>query len=790
MSDKNLNIKVTADSKPAQSGLQKITESVNKLGKNQTIRSVNTLGGALKGVAGTFGLVVSAAKVAVSKVKEYAETAQVQIKAERQLESAAKNNPYLSKSNVAQLKEYASELQSISTVGDEELLPLMAQLAAAGRNQNEIQNIMSAALDVSASGAMSLESAVRNLNKTYSGLSGELGETIPELKTLTTEQLKNGDAVQLVKDKYKGMSEESANATGGIQQMKNSLGDFKEIMGAPFAEAANSFGRSVSQAIDKINTKLSKSKKAFQEYLDYLNSTENAGDSQTLNDSKKNLADLEEKLKQFNDIKDYLESGGTLEDIPTELKDNVENAKNIADQQIYELEEKLSELRREENKYIAGQKSNENGELESVQTEISSISSQIKELKNSTTTDFLDNEIEKLESAISLEKERLNVLQKEKDLQDAKNESEKANAAAELAKANYELAIKNYDDKIAKQKELGKALSDEEVLRGRISVMEEGLLSMVSDEKNHISWSNYQVQNEFIPAIQKAYEELYKLQEEANKSIANVTDQTASKIENETQTLTEKIKAFFKDIGTSLKDSLFDGTLSEYLSSIGDTMSDVSSLVEENSSALLESQTSQLDSLYESGAISYAEYAEQIEDIQKDAAEANYNAAMAEWSISLAQAIANVAQGVTEAYATGPAGYIKGTLLAIAGAAQIATITANKPQKPSFSSGGIVPGSSYSGDNVQANVNSGEMVLTTKQQKALWNIANGNGTGGLKQQVYVQNYASDKVSSDVSFSGENLIVTVREIVNSEMQKGSFRDSMKISNARNNGVKVL
>ena len=785
MSDKNLNIKVTADSKPAQSGLQKITESVNKLGKNQTIRSVNTLGGALKGVAGTFGLVVSAAKVAVSKVKEYAEAAQVQIKAERQLESAAKNNPYLSKSNVAQLKEYASELQSISTVGDEELLPLMAQLAAAGRNQNEIQNIMSAALDVSASGAMSLESAVRNLNKTYSGLSGELGETIPELKTLTTEQLKNGDAVQLVKDKYKGMSEESAKATGGIQQMKNSLGDFKEIMGAPFAEAANSFGRSVSQAIDKINTKLSKSKKAFQEYLDYLNSTENAGDSQTLNDSKKNLADLEEKLKQFNDIKDYLESGGVLKDVPEELKNSAEKITNIADQEINALKEKLIELRR--SLMTAMNEGADADSLEKIKDEITDLQATMRDVR---TEDFLDSQIEKLESAISLEKERLNVLQKEKDLQDAKNESEKANAAAELAKANYELAIKNYDDKIAKQKELGKALSDEEVLRGRISVMEEGLLSMVSDEKNHISWSNYQVQNEFIPAIQKAYEELYKLQEEANKSIANVTDQTASKIENETQTLTEKIKAFFKDIGTSLKDSLFDGTLSEYLSSIGDTMSDVSSLVEENSSALLESQTSQLDSLYESGVISYAEYAEQIEDIQKDAAEANYNAAMAEWSISLAQAIANVAQGVTEAYATGPAGYIKGTLLAIAGAAQIATITANKPQKPSFSSGGIVPGSSYSGDNVQANVNSGEMVLTTKQQKALWNIANGNGTGGLKQQVYVQNYASDKVSSDVSFSGENLIVTVREIVNSEMQKGSFRDSMKISNARNNGVKVL
>ena len=119
------------------------------------------------------------------------------------------------------MKNYASELQKISTVGDEELIPMMAQLAAAGRTQEEIQSIMSAALDVSASGMMSLDSAVTALNKTYSGSVGLLGNQISGLKGLTAEQLKNGKAVEVVAERFKGISEETSKATGTSEQLKN-----------------------------------------------------------------------------------------------------------------------------------------------------------------------------------------------------------------------------------------------------------------------------------------------------------------------------------------------------------------------------------------------------------------------------------------------------------------------------------------------------------------------------------------------------------------------------------------
>lgn len=94
---------------------------------------------------------------------------------------------------------------------------------------------------------------------------------------------------------------------------------------------------------------------------------------------------------------------------------------------------------------------------------------------------------------------------------------------------------------------------------------------------------------------------------------------------------------------------------------------------------------------------------------------------------AIATAYINTATGVTEAFKLGPIlGPILAPIVAVAGAAQIATIAS---QQPAFANGGIVPGTSYAGDNVSARVNSGEMILNDSQQARLFKIANGSGGG-------------------------------------------------------------
>ena len=69
--------------------------------------------------------------------------------------------------------------------------------------------------------------------------------------------------------------------------------------------------------------------------------------------------------------------------------------------------------------------------------------------------------------------------------------------------------------------------------------------------------------------------------------------------------------------------------------------------------------------------------------------------------------------------------------VAALGAVVAAAISAaNKPSIQRFANGGIVGGTSFTGDRVSAQVNSGEMILNKSQQANLFRIANGGSAGG------------------------------------------------------------
>lgn len=266
MAKNNATIKIGSDTKEAESGIKKITGEINKLSKQINRSGIRKLTDSFNSFTRAGSVVTGAMKKVNAALNECAELYNKQAKAETLLETAAKNNPYLNDVSVKQLKEFAGQLQNIGTVGDEELLPFMAQLASAGRTQSEIQQIMSAALDISAAGVMSMESAVKNLNKTFSGLSGELGENIPQIKELTTDQLKHGDAVKIVADQYRGMSKATTEKTGGWIQFKNTMGDLKEVIGSGFASAKNSAGSLLNSFLSSVVSGLSSANKEAEDF--------------------------------------------------------------------------------------------------------------------------------------------------------------------------------------------------------------------------------------------------------------------------------------------------------------------------------------------------------------------------------------------------------------------------------------------------------------------------------------------------------------------------------------------
>lgn len=110
----------------------------------------------------------------------------------------------------------------------------------------------------------------------------------------------------------------------------------------------------------------------------------------------------------------------------------------------------------------------------------------------------------------------------------------------------------------------------------------------------------------------------------------------------------------------------------------------------------------------------------------------------------LAEAVASVLAGYGQATAAassmGPWAWIA---FAIAGLATAMTVVSQIKSAGSFAEGGVIGGSSFGGDRLTANVNSGEMILNNRQQKKLFDMLDTNSmpTSG-PQNIQVQGIIS------------------------------------------------
>lgn len=97
----------------------------------------------------------------------------------------------------------------------------------------------------------------------------------------------------------------------------------------------------------------------------------------------------------------------------------------------------------------------------------------------------------------------------------------------------------------------------------------------------------------------------------------------------------------------------------------------------------------------------------------------------------IAEAIANILKGYSTASAeSATAGPWAWAAFSAAGLAQVISVISQIHSLSGYATGGIVGGTSYTGDRVLARVNSGEMILNPTQQANLFNMLNTGGIGG------------------------------------------------------------
>lgn len=133
-------------------------------------------------------------------------------------------------------------------------------------------------------------------------------------------------------------------------------------------------------------------------------------------------------------------------------------------------------------------------------------------------------------------------------------------------------------------------------------------------------------------------------------------------------------------------------------------------------------------------------------------------------------------------------GLVTGAIVGAAGAVQLATILGSKPIPPSFSTGGIVGGTSYTGDRVPAMLNSSEMVLNAGQQRNLFDAINRGTIGDMKVQVY--NQAANDVRVSTQQTERGVQVFIRKTIAADMASGKLNESFAAMENNRKGVRYV
>jgi len=162
----------------------------------------------------------------------------VQIKGVTQLETSMRAAGVFSQELSADFQGFASSMQEVTTVGDEELLPLISRLGAFTGFNEQLKDATKSALDLSAGFGISLESAFSKFIKAAQSGNFEMAEGVSIQLRATDQAGRLAEAIDVVNQRFGGTAEAVAKVGfGPVQQLFNLVGDLRESLGQRIAES-------------------------------------------------------------------------------------------------------------------------------------------------------------------------------------------------------------------------------------------------------------------------------------------------------------------------------------------------------------------------------------------------------------------------------------------------------------------------------------------------------------------------------------------------------------------------
>lgn len=772
MADGEVKINTKLDTSGVDKGVKDLNKKLDDAGKSidnagkksKTLN--NNLGGMNKTALATAGAVAGVAvavKKTVDALNDCEAAYKIQRNAEIALQQAAKNNPYLNNESVYNLRNFASELQSMSNIGDEVSLKVMSQLAATGRNEEQIIQIMKAAADMAAVTGEDIASAATKLNATLNGNAGMLGRQIESINNLTKEELESGRAIEIVAQQYNGSAAAMADNT---VQLANAWGDFKENIGRNWAEKTSPIKKFFTDTLNDINEALRLTADKKDAAAAGAAGTETAAQAKLNYESAAALLAEMDKTPGMTERKGGI-LAGLMVDPTWQKKRDAQAAK------VEELKTRYEELQKaEEDEAAAAQKAAD-------EAQAAADKAAAAKTRDETAADY----IQKNKAALA---ERIAAMELE-----AKVTGETVDAGE-----MYNAYMQSYIDLITKSN--GLVTENNTAAQERLALLKQWAVEAgkVADEEERKAYAE-KMQNEAAALLATVdgldegtiYDKYAKREQEL---LQLKRDITAAEIED-----AEKRKDALEKIDEELaanRRELWAGVSSEvngYAQQVNEIIQDAAKLALETENNRMKAELANLEAQYKKGEISEEEYQKKVTEAKKKGAETQYKIEMAQWSANILAATANTAVGVTQALAQGGvAGIITGALVAAAGAVQLASIMAAKPIKH-FAAGGVVGGmngASMGADNTTIAARTGEMIMNANQQRALWDMLNGSGNaagaGGVN--LTINNSAANLVSAQPQITRGQIELMIDARVNDGLRNGRFDGGLNAASAGMSG----
>lgn len=240
-----------------------------------------------------FGAVTGAIKSFISgAVQEFEEGERAQLK----LAQALKATGSFSVGTAENISAYAKQLEIVTGVSDKLIQGQVAYAKSLGATTTQSKDLVSAAANLSATFGGSLEENVKKLGVTLTGQSGKLAQLIPELKGLSAEQLKSGEAAVLINQKFANAAENSITAQRKLSnEITQSYGDIQGALGQLIVEstAYQKILGSVNNVLGSLSFALEKSKQSADRQKEGFIET-----GETVNFLSKQYQKLNEEIEQ------------------------------------------------------------------------------------------------------------------------------------------------------------------------------------------------------------------------------------------------------------------------------------------------------------------------------------------------------------------------------------------------------------------------------------------------------------------------------------------------------------